>query len=156
MARHTTFRFCLDPTVEQFALLSRHAGASRFAFNQSLRLVKAALAEKVSDPTVTVPWSGFDLINGFNAWKHSETAGRVFTVAPNGTTEVTVTGLAWRAQVCQQVFEEAAVDLGRALGAFSASRADGYARRRVGFPRFTPLPRPEARTPEKGAAGHLT
>ena len=32
-----------------------------------------------------------------------------------------VTGLPWRAQVCQQVFEEAAVDCGRALGAWSDS-----------------------------------
>ncbi len=38
MARHTTFRFCLDPTVEQTVALSRHAGAARFAFNQCLRL----------------------------------------------------------------------------------------------------------------------
>jgi putative transposase len=40
MARHPTFRFCLDPTVEQQGTLARHAGAARFAFNQSLRLVK--------------------------------------------------------------------------------------------------------------------
>ena len=40
MTRHTTFRFCLDPTVEQHDVLARHAGASRFAFNQCLRLVK--------------------------------------------------------------------------------------------------------------------
>jgi putative transposase len=36
MARHTTFRFCLDPTVEQHDMLARHAGASRFAFSQCL------------------------------------------------------------------------------------------------------------------------
>jgi len=39
MARHTTFRFCLDPTVEQEQAMARHAGASRFAFNQCLRMV---------------------------------------------------------------------------------------------------------------------
>ena len=33
MSRHTTFRFCLDPTVEQRDILARHAGAWRFAFN---------------------------------------------------------------------------------------------------------------------------
>jgi putative transposase len=42
--RHTTFRFALDPTSDQAALLARHAGASRFAYNQSLRLVTDALA----------------------------------------------------------------------------------------------------------------
>ncbi|MGO9030839.1 helix-turn-helix domain-containing protein [Mycobacterium sp.] len=29
MTRHTTFRFCMDPTAEQQRLLDRHAGASR-------------------------------------------------------------------------------------------------------------------------------
>ncbi|WP_442799895.1 helix-turn-helix domain-containing protein [Nocardia sp. NBC_01730] len=36
VVRHTSFRFCLDPTVEQRMVLSRHAGAARFAFNQCL------------------------------------------------------------------------------------------------------------------------
>ncbi|MFD4441815.1 RNA-guided endonuclease InsQ/TnpB family protein [Nocardia sp. NPDC058519] len=47
-----------------------------------------------------------------------------------------MTGLVWRAQVCQQVFEEAAVDCGRALAAFSESRSGKRAGKRVGFPRF--------------------
>ena len=47
-----------------------------------------------------------------------------------------MTGLAWRAQVCQQVFEEAAVDCGRALSAWSDSRSGKRKGRRVGFPRF--------------------
>ncbi|MEU8007238.1 helix-turn-helix domain-containing protein, partial [Catellatospora sp. NPDC049111] len=29
VARFTTFRFCLDPTVEQELVLRRHAGAAR-------------------------------------------------------------------------------------------------------------------------------
>jgi putative transposase len=41
-----------------------------------------------------------------------------------------VTGLPWRHQVSAQVFEEAAIDLGRALAAHAKSR-----NRRVGFPR---------------------
>ena len=48
MTRHTTFRFCLDPTVEQHDVLARHAGAARFAFNQCLRLVKTALTQRTS------------------------------------------------------------------------------------------------------------
>jgi hypothetical protein len=79
---------------------------------------------------VTVPWSGFDLINAFNGWKTSENAGRVFVVAPDGTTTKQVSGLSWRNQVSAQVFEEAAVDLGRGLARF-AQRGD----RQVGFPR---------------------
>ncbi|MEV4128148.1 helix-turn-helix domain-containing protein [Nocardia sp. NPDC049707] len=63
MTRHTSFRFCLDPTVEQQAVLSRHVGTARFAFNQCLHTVKSALTARRTDPTVSVPWSGFDLIN---------------------------------------------------------------------------------------------
>jgi hypothetical protein len=42
--------------------------------------------------SVTVPWSGFDLINAFNRWKTSESAARMFVVAPDGTTTRQVTG----------------------------------------------------------------
>ncbi|BBY43640.1 RNA-guided endonuclease TnpB family protein [Mycolicibacterium celeriflavum] len=136
MARHTTFRFCLDPTVEQCAVLARHAGASRFAFNQCLQIVKTTLTQRRTDPGVEVPWTGFDLINAFNAWKKSEAAGRVFAVDAHGGVEVAVTGLSWRREVCQQVFEEAAVDLGNGLKAWSDSRSGKRSGRRVGFPRF--------------------
>jgi putative transposase len=128
--RHTTFRFTLDPTPEQARSLARYSGASRFAFNQSLQLVVDALAARKTDPSVTVPWSGFDLINAFNRWKTSESAGRVFVVAPDGTTTKLATGLSWRTEVCAQVFEEAAIDLSRGLARY-AQRGD----RRVGFPR---------------------
>jgi putative transposase len=121
--RYTTFRFALDPTPAQAAMLARHAGASRDAYNQSLRLVNDALAAKKIDSSVVVPWSGLDLINAFNAWKKTEDAGRVFVVAADGTSTKRVTGLAWRHEVSAQVFEEAAVDLGRALAAYSQSRS---------------------------------
>jgi putative transposase len=133
--RHTTFHFALDPTPVQERALVRHAGASRFAYNQSLRLVTDALAAKRADPSVVVPWSGFDLINAFNAWKKSEAAGRVFVVAPGGTTTKEVIGLAWRHEVSAQVFEEAAVDLGRALAAYVEAKQGSRTRRQLGFPR---------------------
>lgn len=136
MARYTTFRFCLDPTIEQHEVLARHAGASRFAFNQCLAMVKAGLTQRRIDPEFEAPWTGFDLINAFNAWKKTEAAGRVFTVDTEGTVEVMATGLVWRAQVCQQVFEEAAVDLGRGLKAWSDSRCGKRKGKRVGFPKF--------------------
>ncbi len=53
-----------------------------------------------------------------------------------GTVATVVTGLAWRRQVCQQVFEEAAVDLGRGLKSWSDSRSGKRKGKRVGFPRF--------------------
>jgi putative transposase len=136
MSRHTTFKFCLDPTVEQQNVLARHAGASRFAFNQRLRIVKSALIQRHVDRNVDVPWTGFDLINTFNAWKRTEDAGRVFAVDADGVTRTLVTGLAWRQEVYHQVFEEAAVDCGRALAAWSDSRSSKRKGPRVGFPRF--------------------
>ena len=136
MTRHTTFRFCLDPTVEQQKVLSRHTGAARFAFNQCLRLHLRARAAQRRHASVVVPWTGFDLINVFNAWKKTEHAGRVFCVGADGDAELRVTGLAWRSGVCQQVFEEAAVDLGKALKAWTDFRCGNRAGRKVGYPRF--------------------
>ncbi|MGB8208552.1 MAG: RNA-guided endonuclease TnpB family protein, partial [Mycobacterium sp.] len=83
-----------------------------------------------------VPWTAFDLINVFNTWKQSEDAGRVFAIDATGEADVVVTGLPWRAEVCQQVFEEAAVDCGRALAAWSDSRSGKRKGKKVGFPRF--------------------
>lgn len=136
MTRHTTFRFCLDPTVEQQAVLARHAGAARFAFNQCLRMHLHARKDQRRDGSIVVPWTGFDFINLFNAWKKTEQAGRVFTVDGTGEVTAQVTGLAWRGEVCQQVFEEAAVDLGKALKAWTDSRHGKRAGRQVGHPRF--------------------
>jgi putative transposase len=80
---------------------------------------------------VVVPWSGFDLINAFNAWRKTEDAGRVFVVAADGTITKRVTGLAWRHEVSAQVFEEAAIDLSRALAAYSRSRSGSRKGQRV-------------------------
>src|SRR5262249_37559561 len=49
---------------------------------------------------------------------------------------MTVVGLSWRTEVCQQVFEEAAVDLSRGLKAWSDSRSGKRKGKRVRFPRF--------------------
>jgi putative transposase len=134
--RHTTFRFALAPTPAQAAMLARHAGASRFAYNQCLRLVVDALAAKSAGVGAKVPWSGFDLINAFNAWKRSEGAGRVFVAAQDGTITKQVTGLRWRYEVSAQVFEEAAVDLGRALSSYAQAKSGNRKGRRAGFPRW--------------------
>jgi len=133
--RYTTFRFALDPTPAQAGMLARYAGASRFAYNQCLRLVTEALEKKTNDPTIAVPWSGFDLINAFNVWKRSEAAGRSFVVSPDGTITKQVTGLVWRNEISAQVFVEAAVDLGRALAAYEEGRIAKAKGRRAGFPR---------------------
>jgi len=150
MPRHASFRFCLVPSVEQERVLSQHVGAARFAFNQALRLHKnaqvvVALRTQGQTPVEDadggpaahrVPWTGFDLINAFNTWKRSESAGRRFLVGMDLTARVDVTGLVWRDQVLAQVFEEAVVDLSRGLKAFTDSRTGTRKGRKVGFPRF--------------------
>ena len=140
VARHTTFQWVADPTVEQARALARHEGAARFAFNQGLRLhLNARNASKsVADVAAApkVPWTGFDLINAFNTWKRSQDAGRRFVVDGTGGVEIVVTGLAWRTEVSAQVFEEAVVDLGKALKAWTDSRCGKRAGRAVGHPRF--------------------
>jgi putative transposase len=59
----------------------------------------------------------------------------VFVAAADGTVTKQVTGLAWRHEICAQVLEEAAVDLGRALAAYRDSKTGNRRGRRVGFPR---------------------
>jgi putative transposase len=140
VARHTTFQLRADPSPEQERVLARHEGAARFAFNQCLRLHLDARHQHTEDentaPSVKVPWSGFDFINAFNAWKRSEKAGRRFVVDGTGHAGLEVTGLAWRREVSAQVFEEAAVDVGKALKAWTDSRKGKRAGRKVGHPRF--------------------
>jgi putative transposase len=133
--RHTTFRFALDATPAQAQALARHAGAARFAYNECLGFVTQAITARQADPSVEVPWSSFDLINAFNSWKKSEDAGRVFVVAPDGTITKQVTGLVWRQEVSAHVFEEAAVDLGRALAAYWDTQTGVRKGRPVGFPK---------------------
>ena len=150
VARFTAFRYTLTPlTGEPETVLRRHAGAARFAYNQLLGTVKRQLDARSQDRSVSVAWTGFDLINTFNAWKHTADAGRLMVVDATGVTTVVTTGLRWRAEVCQQVFEEAAVDLGRGLAAFTATRRAAKARR-VGFPGSN------ASNPESARSGFAT
>ncbi len=115
-------------------MLVRHLGASRFAYNQCLRMVEEAQDARKAGRAAQVLRSGYDLIKRFNGWKTTEDAGRVFEVTSTGEATKKVTGLAWRTEVYQQVFEEAAVDLGRALKQWSEARkVEGGPK--VGFPR---------------------
>jgi IS605 OrfB family transposase len=96
--RFTSFSFTLCPSPAEEQVLLRHAGAARFAYNQGLALLNDAYAAHKRDPAIRVPYSGFDLIKAFNAWKRSPKAG----VVEDGTA-----GLRWRHEVLAQVFEEA-------------------------------------------------
>jgi putative transposase len=115
-------------------------------------VVKDKLDERDANPDVKVPWSGYSLINWWNGWKHAEDAGRRFAVGRSGRAELVEAGLTWRDEVCAQVFEEAAVDLGRALMPFSASKKGARRNERVGFPHF----QKKGQGPEGGFADAFT
>ncbi len=61
---------------------------------------------------------------------------RVWSVSPAGVVELAEQGLPWRGRVCAQVFEEACVDLGRALRAYQDGKRGRRRGRPPGFPRF--------------------
>jgi putative transposase len=136
MARMAAFRFTARDDSVLTEEVRRHIGARRFAYNRCLEAVKDKLDQRRARPDVEVPWSGYSLINWWNGWKRSADAGRVFAVDSSGRAELVDAGLSWRNEVCAQVFEEAAVDLGRALAAFSASKKGARRGERVGFPHF--------------------
>lgn len=109
------YRFLLDPTIEQEALLVSFTGASRFWFNQGLRLVKERLEARQGGEDVRVPWSYHQLCSEFkgNAIKDK--------LAP------------WRHEVVTGSYQAGLEMLGRASQNFSEGRKTG---RHVGFPRF--------------------
>jgi putative transposase len=109
------YRFALDPTVEQRALLASFTGASRFWFNQGLALVTERLDARKRGENVRVPWSYRALCSEFKGDTIKD------ELAP------------WRAQVPVGSYQAGLEMLGRALQNFSRARRAG---RTVGFPRF--------------------
>ena len=84
-----------------------------------------------------MPWTGFDLINTFNAWKKTEDAGRVFTVGSEGVAETVVTGLGVAALRCvSKCSRKPPSTWAAGLAAWSDSRSGKRVGKRVGFPRF--------------------
>ena len=123
-------KFTIKPTAEQRAGFARHAGARRYAFNWCVANNKKVYERWKHDKSVKVPRSGFDNIKAFGAWKLSAEAG---------CDEKGKLGLAWRHEVHQQVFEEAAQDFARGLAAAISNlydRSKRRTRRVVGFPDF--------------------
>jgi putative transposase len=51
-------------------------------------MVKTALSARNNVPDSVVSWSGFDLINAFNACKKTDAAGQTFAVYTYGAIEI--------------------------------------------------------------------
>jgi IS605 OrfB family transposase len=109
------YRFALDPTSEQEALLASFMGASRFWFNHGLALVKERLDQRAAGEDVRVPWSYKALCSEFKGDAIKD------ELAP------------WRAEVVTGSYQAGLEQLGSALQNFSEGRRAG---RHVGFPRF--------------------
>lgn len=126
MSRLTTFKFALDLTPKQEQACRRYAGASRKAWNFGLALVKQRLDQRREEidkgqfAFTKVPVTRNQLIPAFNAFKLGEPGEK--------------DGIAsWYGQVSKYCFEEALVDLSRALSAFFK---DAGTSRKVGFPKW--------------------
>jgi putative transposase len=130
---HQAFRFELDPNNAVRSRFASHCGASRFAYNWGLALVKdllerqsrireAAFRELLSDEDanalvdgVSVPWTMISLRKAWNTSKHE--------VAP------------WWGENSKFAYESGLTALGDALANFSKARS-GTRAGTMGFPRF--------------------
>lgn len=134
MLVHQAFRFELDPNDRTRSALASHGGASRFAFNWGLALVKSRLdqrqrleeraliegfssreAEAIASE-VSVPWSLPALRREWNRAKPE--------VAP------------WWPENSKEAYSSGLDGLARALKAFSDSKGGTRPGKAVGFPRF--------------------
>lgn len=110
------FRFALDPNNAQRSALAAHCGASRFAFNWGLGLVKERLEQRESDASVQVPWNLPALRREWNRAKQD--------VAP------------WWSANSKEAYSSGLDALACALNSFSSSRKGKRKGRPAGFPRF--------------------
>lgn len=142
LTRATTFRFTLDLTPEQHALLLSHAGAARLAFNHHIARVYANLSQRAAektygltgkDLTPGLSWSKVSFINHMNAWKAGRTPDAPETGGDDGEL---VRGLPWRGEVCADVFECASVNAAQALANWRESIAGRRKGPKVAAPRF--------------------
>jgi putative transposase len=112
---HQAYRFALDPTPRQRSGLASHAGASRFAFNWGLALVKDRLERRAAGEDVTVPWGLFELRREWNRAKGE--------VAP------------WWAENSKEAYSSGLDGLARALQNWQDARQGRRKGAKVGFPR---------------------
>jgi putative transposase len=110
------YRFALNPTPRQRRALASHCGATRYAYNWGLELVKTRLDQRQTNPTVIVPWS---LPALRREWNHAKQQ-----IAP------------WWPQNSKEAYASGLDGLTRALNNWSDSKSGRRKGRPVNFPRF--------------------
>ncbi len=118
------YRFALDPTPAQVSMLESHCGASRFAFNHMLGVVKANLDQRAAERSYGVaeeeltPAQGWSLAKLRKTWN-----ARKDDVAP------------WWEANSKEAYNSGLDGLARALENWSKSRCGERAGAPVGFPK---------------------
>jgi putative transposase len=119
------YRFALDPTPGQDAVLRSHCGGQRFAFNWGLALVMAVMDQRKAEAsygigegelTQSLSWSAYGLRKLWNRAKD--------TVAP------------WWAENSKEAYSSGLANLATALGNWNASKTGTRKGPKVRFPRF--------------------
>jgi hypothetical protein len=119
------YRFALDPTSGQDAVLRSHCGGQRYAFNWGLALVKANVEQRWAEKTYGIPaaeltpslsWSAYSLRKLWNRAKD--------TTAP------------WWAENSKEAYSSGLANLATALGNWNASKTGKRRGPKVRFPRI--------------------
>lgn len=119
------YRFALDPTPEQDALLRSHCGGQRYAYNWGLSRVRASLAQRAAERSYGVPadqltpalsWSAYSLRRDWNQSKHQ--------IAP------------WWPENSKEAYSSGLANLATALRNWQDSRNGTRRGPTVRFPRF--------------------
>ena len=119
------YRFALDPTPAQDAVLRSHCGGQRCAFNWGLALVTANLGQREAETSYGIPadeltpyapWSAYSLRKTWNQAKN--------TVAP------------WWGENSKEAYSSGLANLATALGNWKASKTGKRRGPKVRFPRF--------------------
>ena len=115
------YRFALDPTPAQDAVLRSHCGGQRYAFNWGLALVRAVMDQRTAEAsygigeaelTPSLSWSAYSLRKSWNQAKD--------TVAP------------WWAENSKEAYSSGLANLATGLGNWHTSRPGIAVARRFG------------------------